>query len=158
MSLGYYSQTISGDGTKPDARYSGDISSWTWTHGNGNSAVVRSYGFTYDGAHRLTDARYYAGTTAGSITNKLSERAISYDRAGNITALSAPCPTRPSQTALSTPKPLSMTPSATFAHAPAEDRPPGTSSSRMPSSTPPSPATMTSTTGTVSPTGPYMTG
>ena len=48
---------------------------------------MRSYGFTYDGAHRLTDARYYAGTTAGSITNKLSERAISYDRAGNITAL-----------------------------------------------------------------------
>ncbi|MBR1577506.1 MAG: hypothetical protein IJ653_02860 [Bacteroidales bacterium] len=87
MSLGYYTPTISGNGTKPDARYSGDISSWTWTHGNGNSAVVRSYGFTYDGAHRLTDARYYAGTTAGSITNKLSERAISYDRAGNITAL-----------------------------------------------------------------------
>ena len=87
MSLGYYTPTITGSGTVPAARYSGDISSWTWTHGNGNAAVTRSYGFTYDGDHRLTDARYYTGTTATSVTNNLSERGITYDRAGNITSL-----------------------------------------------------------------------
>ena len=87
MSLGYYTPTISGNGTVPDARYSGDISSWSWTHGNGSSAVVRSYGFIYDGAHRLIDARFYAGTTANTITDRLSERNMAYDRAGNLTAL-----------------------------------------------------------------------
>ncbi|MBQ7640465.1 MAG: RHS repeat-associated core domain-containing protein, partial [Bacteroidales bacterium] len=83
MSLGYYAPVQSG----ATARYSGDISSWTWTHGSGNDAVTRSYGFTYDGAHRLTDARYYTGTAASSVTNNLSERNIKYDRAGNITSL-----------------------------------------------------------------------
>ena len=87
MSLGYYTPTISGNGTKPDARYSGDISSWTWTHGSGNSAVMRSYGLTYDGAHRLIDARYYTGTEANTITDRLSERNMTYDRAGNLTTI-----------------------------------------------------------------------
>ena len=40
------------------ARYSGDISSWTWTQ-SGQGA--KSYGFTYDGAHRLTPGQYYTG-------------------------------------------------------------------------------------------------
>ncbi len=77
MSLGYYSPTVSG----PVAKYSGDISSWTWTQ-SGQGA--KSYGFAYDGAHRLTGGQYYSGSTA---TNALSEKGISYDRNGNITAL-----------------------------------------------------------------------
>ena len=80
MSLGYYTPTLSG----PAAKYSGDISSWTWTHGSGNAAITNSYGFTYDGAHRLTAGQYYSDSTA---TNALSEKSISYDRNGNITAL-----------------------------------------------------------------------
>ena len=77
MSLGYYTPTLSG----PAAKYSGDISSWTWTQ-SGQGA--NSYGFAYDGAHRLTGGQYYSGSTA---TNALSEKGISYDRNGNITAL-----------------------------------------------------------------------
>lgn len=77
MNLGYYSPVQSGAA----ARYSGDISSWTWTqYGQGQKA----YAYTYDGAHRLTAGQYYSG---GSATNALSEKAISYDRAGNITSL-----------------------------------------------------------------------
>ena len=77
MSLGYYTPTVSG----PAAKYSGDISSWSWTQ-SGQSA--KSYGFTYDGAHRLTAGQCYSGATA---TNALSEKSISYDKNGNITAL-----------------------------------------------------------------------
>jgi len=77
MSLGYYSPTVSG----PVAKYSGDISSWTWTQ-SGQGA--KSYGFAYDGAHRLTGGQYYNGTSS---TNALSEKSISYDKNGNITAL-----------------------------------------------------------------------
>ena len=77
MSLGYYSPTVSG----PVAKYSGDISSWTWTQ---SGQTARSYGFAYDGAHRLTGGQYYNGTSS---TNALSEKGISYDRNGNITAL-----------------------------------------------------------------------
>ena len=78
MSLGYYSPVQSG----ATARYSGDISSWTWTHSG--STVNRAYAFTYDGAHRLTAGQFYNN---GSSTNALSEKSITYDRAGNITAL-----------------------------------------------------------------------
>ena len=77
MSLGYYSPTVSG----PVAKYSGDISSWTWTQ---SGQTARSYGFSYDGAHRLTGGQYYNGSTA---TNALSEKSISYDKNGNVTAL-----------------------------------------------------------------------
>ena len=79
MSLGYYTPVLSG----ATARYSGDISSWTWTHSG--STVNRAYAFTYDGAHRLSDGQFYSN---GTSTNALSEKGISYDRAGNITALS----------------------------------------------------------------------
>ena len=78
MSLGYYSPVQSG----ATARYSGDISSWAWTQ---YEQPAKAYAFTYDGAHRLTAGQYYSG---GSATNALSEKGISYDRAGNITALS----------------------------------------------------------------------
>ena len=77
MSLGYYAPVQSG----ATARYSGDISSWAWTQ---NGQTPRAYAFTYDGAHRLTAGQYYNNGTA---TNALSEKAISYDRAGNITSL-----------------------------------------------------------------------
>ena len=47
--------------------------------------------FYYDPLGRLktttSGSGANAGTTTGILTNKLSERAISYDRAGNITAL-----------------------------------------------------------------------
>ena len=77
MNLGYYSPVQSGAAP----RYSGDISSWTWTQsGQGQKA----YAYTYDTAHRLTDGQYYSG---GSVTNALSEKDITYDRAGNITSL-----------------------------------------------------------------------
>ena len=77
MNLGYYSPVQSGAA----ARYSGDISSWSWTQsGQGQKA----YAFSYDGAHRLTAGQYYSG---GSATNALSEKGIAYDRAGNITSL-----------------------------------------------------------------------
>ena len=77
MNLGYYSPVQSGAA----ARYSGDISSWAWTQsGQGQKA----YAYTYDSAHRLTAGQYYSG---GTSTNALSEKAISYDRAGNITSL-----------------------------------------------------------------------
>ena len=77
MSLGYYSPVQSGAA----ARYSGDISSWSWTQ-SGQSA--KAYGFSYDGAHRLTAGQFYNN---GTSTNALSEKAISYDRAGNVTSL-----------------------------------------------------------------------
>ena len=77
MSLGYYSPVQSG----ATARYSGDISSWAWTQ-SGQSA--KAYGFSYDGAHRLTAGQFYNN---GTSTNALSEKAISYDRAGNVTSL-----------------------------------------------------------------------
>lgn len=66
------------------ARYSGDISSWTWTQ-SGQGA--KSYGFTYDGARRLTAGQYYMGSgTSASSTNALSEKSISYDVNGNVTS------------------------------------------------------------------------
>ena len=78
MSLGYYSPVQSG----ATARYSGDISSWAWTQ---YGQPAKAYAFTYDGAHRLTAGQYYNN---GTSTNALSEKSISYDKAGNITALS----------------------------------------------------------------------
>ena len=77
MSLGYYTPVQSG----ATARYSGDISSWAWTQ---YGQTAKAYAFSYDGAHRLTAGQYYSG---GSATNALSEKSITYDRAGNITAL-----------------------------------------------------------------------
>ena len=77
MSLGYYSPVQSG----ATARYSGDISSWSWTQG---SNTAKAYGFAYDGAHRLTAGQYFNN---GTSTNALSEKAIGYDLAGNITTL-----------------------------------------------------------------------
>ena len=77
MSLGYYTPVQSG----ATARYSGDISSWAWTQ---YGQTAKAYAFSYDGAHRLTDGQFYNN---GTSTNALSEKGISYDRAGNITAL-----------------------------------------------------------------------
>ena len=77
MSLGYYTPVQSG----ATARYSGDISSWAWAQ---YEQTAKAYAFSYDGAHRLTAGQYYSG---GSATDALSEKGISYDRAGNITAL-----------------------------------------------------------------------
>ena len=77
MSLGYYTPVQSG----ATARYSGDISSWAWTQ---YGQTAKAYAFSYDGAHRLTAGQYYSG---GSATNALSEKSITYDRAGNITAI-----------------------------------------------------------------------
>ena len=56
MSLGYYSPVQSG----ATARYSGDISSWSWTQGNN---TAKAYGFAYDGAHRLTAGQYFNNGT-----------------------------------------------------------------------------------------------
>lgn len=46
--------------------------------------TTKAYAFSYDGAHRLSDGQFYSN---GTSTNTLSEKGISYDRAGNITAL-----------------------------------------------------------------------
>ena len=57
--LGHLKTTTSGSGVT--AQYSGDISSWAWTqHGQ----TAKTYGFSYDGAHRLTAGQYYSGGSA----------------------------------------------------------------------------------------------
>ena len=63
-------------------RYNGNISEWEWSRGAGSEAAAWS--LSYDGAGRLKDARRFAG---GVSTNAFSERAVTYDRNGNILSL-----------------------------------------------------------------------
>ena len=88
-SLRYDETTLGTDGL-----YSGNIAEWEWRRGPGSQA--NAWALSYDGASRMTDARRYTGSLASSATmtastsaevNPFSERAISYDRNGNITAL-----------------------------------------------------------------------
>ena len=72
--------------TKPGsmARYDGNISEITFSTGSATDAGT--YGYTYDGLKRLTDAAYYAGTSTSQSLLK-TEKDITYDRNGNITGL-----------------------------------------------------------------------
>ena len=88
-SLRYDETTLGTDGL-----YSGNIAEWEWRRGPGSQA--NAWALSYDGASRMTDARRYTGSLASSANmtastsaevNPFSERAISYDRNGNITAL-----------------------------------------------------------------------
>ena len=60
--------------------WTGDISAWTWQQ---SGQPERTYGFTYDGLHRLTDTFQSEGTyPMGDY-----QETIRYDRNGNITSL-----------------------------------------------------------------------
>jgi len=76
------------------ALYSGGISEWEWRRGSGSP--VNAWSLSYDSLGRLVDAARYTGTlsSAGYMTtatstavNSFSERNLSYDRNGNIMAL-----------------------------------------------------------------------
>ena len=67
------------------ARYDGNISEITFSTGSATDAGT--YGYTYDGLKRITDAAYYAGTSTSQSLLK-TEKSIAYDRNGNITGLS----------------------------------------------------------------------
>ena len=65
-----------------DARWDGNIAEAAFTDPDG----AHTYAYTYDGMGRLTDAKHYAGAS-NTATNARTERNLSYDRNGNITAL-----------------------------------------------------------------------
>jgi len=74
--------------------YSGNVAEWEWRRGPGSQA--NAWSLSYDGASRMTDAVRHTGALAPSATmttstsaavSPFSERAIAYDRNGNITAL-----------------------------------------------------------------------
>ncbi len=82
---GLFSETLRYASTqKPStaARWDGNIAEAAFTDPDGS----HTYAYTYDGIGRLTDAKHYAGTS-NTVTNASTERYISYDRNGNITAL-----------------------------------------------------------------------
>lgn len=62
--------------------YGGNIASYTWSVGNGNAAVAKTFHNTYDALSRLTDVTLEAG---GNTTANLCS--YSYDAMGNITQL-----------------------------------------------------------------------
>ena len=64
------------------ARWDGNIAEASFTDGDGS----HTYAYTYDGMSRLTDAKHYAGAS-NTVTDASTERAISYDRNGNITSM-----------------------------------------------------------------------
>jgi len=70
------------DATLASPSYTGDIVQWGWSRGN--STPQKTYAFSYDGMGRLTSGELYEGA---SKTDRYSEKAISYDRNGNITSL-----------------------------------------------------------------------
>jgi RHS repeat-associated protein len=63
-------------------RYGGDISSCSWIQYV--QGGTRTYAFSYDPLSRLSGADQYGGS---SLENRFTERGISYDRNGNITAI-----------------------------------------------------------------------
>lgn len=75
-----YNSGISLAGSQPI--YGGDISEWHWM---GSDGIANAYSFRYDSAGRIADAVLYSDRNDGS---SFSEEGISYDRNGNITALS----------------------------------------------------------------------
>jgi RHS repeat-associated protein len=68
------------DGSVP--RYGGDISSCSWIQYV--QGGTKTYAFSYDPLSRLSGADQYGGS---SLENRFTERGISYDRNGNITAI-----------------------------------------------------------------------
>ncbi len=64
------------------ARWDGNIAEAAFTDPDG----THTYAYIYDGMGRLTDAKHYAGAS-NTATNARTERFFSYDRNGNITAL-----------------------------------------------------------------------
>ena len=64
------------------AMWDGNIAEAAFTDPDGS----HTYAYIYDGMGRLTDAKHYAGAS-NTATNARTERFFSYDRNGNITAL-----------------------------------------------------------------------
>ena len=64
------------------ARWDGNIAEASFTNTDGS----HTYAYEYDGTNRLKDAKHYAGAS-NTATNARTERFFSYDRNGNITAL-----------------------------------------------------------------------
>ena len=61
--------------------HGGTITEVAWQHG---ASTPTTYAFSYDGALRLTNSNRYSGNTQD---NSWTERSISYDANGNITAI-----------------------------------------------------------------------
>ena len=69
------------------ARYDGNISETAFTHAAGNySTSTDTWSYRYDALKRLTDANHYVGASSTASLSD-TERGISYDLNGNITAL-----------------------------------------------------------------------
>ena len=69
------------------ARYDGNISETAFTHAAGNySTSTDTWSYRYDTLKRLTDANHYVGASSSASLSD-TERGISYDLNGNITAL-----------------------------------------------------------------------
>jgi RHS repeat-associated protein len=69
------------------ARFDGNISEITFaSYSGGSTPSSDTYGYTYDGLKRLTDAAHYTGTSTTS-DNLKTEKDIAYDRNGNLTGL-----------------------------------------------------------------------
>ena len=79
MTLRYHDPAL---GSTP--RYNGAVSEWEWRRGDGTGADANAWSLTYDAAGRLTDAKRFSG---GVSTDAYGERALSYDRNGNILSL-----------------------------------------------------------------------
>ena len=71
-------------GTEP--LYSGNVSEWCWKQGSDGSQL---YGFSYDGAGRLTETVHLLknGSEWSPHNNGYTEKGITYDRNGNILTL-----------------------------------------------------------------------
>ena len=69
------------------ARFDGNIAEITFSvPGQNGSPISDTYGYTYDGLKRLSDAAHYSGSAATQSLLK-TEKGITYDRNGNITGL-----------------------------------------------------------------------
>ena len=69
------------------SRYDGNISEITYASYNGTPTPSSdTYGYSYDGLKRLTDAVHYAGAATTQSLQK-TEKNITYDLSGNITGL-----------------------------------------------------------------------
>ena len=69
------------------ARYDGNISETAFTHAAGNySTSTDTWSYRYDALKRLTDANHYVGASSSASLSD-TERGITYDLNGNVTAL-----------------------------------------------------------------------
>ncbi len=78
QTLYYYNPSLS----QSTASYSGNVSEWGWMQGTN---TTNRYSFLYDASSRLLSSTRY--NHIGTAYNSFTERDISYDKNGNITAL-----------------------------------------------------------------------